>query len=117
MPTYQLLPLGSMCQLTAGPSGVLLANVNDGYEGVPVIAPPDITDVHAIETRRLRRVPTADVGRLSRFALREGDILYVRQGALGRFAVIGAKQAGWFYSSACMRLRPRPDRLLTSYLA
>lgn len=115
--TYQQLPLGSVCQLTPGPSGALLANLTDGYDGVPVVAPPDITDTHAIETRRLRRVPIADVGTLARFALREGDILFVRQGALGRFAVIDAMQAGWFYSSACMRLRPRTDRLLPAYLA
>jgi type I restriction enzyme, S subunit len=117
MPTYQRLPLGDVCQLTAGPSGALLANLADGHEGVPVIAPPDITDAHAIETRRLRRVPEAEVVKLSRFALQHDDVLFVRQGTLGRFAVLAAEQEGWFYSSSCMRLRPRPEYLLPSYLA
>jgi type I restriction enzyme, S subunit len=117
MATYQQLPLGDVCQLTAGPSGALLANLADGHEGVPVIAPPDITDAHAIETRRMRRVPEADLAKLSRFALRRDDLLFVRQGALGRFAVLDVEQEGWFYSSSCMRLRPRQDHLLPSYLA
>ncbi|MEU6550750.1 restriction endonuclease subunit S [Streptomyces sp. NPDC046915] len=111
------LPLGDCCQVTAGPSGSLLDNLNEGPSGVPVIAPPDLTEHFTVDTRRLRRVPESQAQRLARFALRAGDILLVRQGTLGRLALIGAEHIGWFYSSSCLRIRPDRELLLPEYLA
>lgn len=108
--------LGNLCEVTAGPSGALLEGLHDGPDGVPVISPPNLTDQHTVDTRRLRRVPWTDAKRLSRFALREGDILVVRQGTLGRLALVEAEHASWFYGSSCLRLRPRPDVVLPTYL-
>ncbi|MGW4889252.1 restriction endonuclease subunit S [Streptomyces murinus] len=110
------VPLGSICEVTPGPSGSLLESLQDGPDGVPVISPPDLTDDHTVDTRRLRRVPWSEAKRLSRFALREGDLLVVRQGALGRLALIEEEHATWFYSSSCLRLRPRREFVLPAYL-
>lgn len=110
------IPLGSLCEVTAGPSGSLLDSLHDGPDGVPVISPPDLTAHHTVDTRRLRRVPWDETKRLSRFSLREGDILIVRQGALGRLALIEAEHATWFYGSSCLRIRPQRERLLPEYL-
>lgn len=110
------IPLGSLCEVTAGPSGSLLDTLHDGPDGVPVISPPDLTDHHTVDTRRLRRVPWGEAKRLSRFALREGDLLVVRQGTLGRLALIEAEHATWFYGSSCLRLRPRREFVLPAYL-
>ena len=109
--------LGSICEVTAGPSGTLLDSMNDGPDGVPVISPPDLTAHRTVDTRRLRRVPASETDRLSRFALREGDLLLVRQGTLGRLALIEAEHATWFYGSSCLRLRPRRDLIHPAYLA
>jgi len=114
---FQEIPLGTLCELTAGPSGSLLENLHDGPDGVPVIAPPNLTEQRTVDTRRLRRVSWAEAEKLSRFALREGDILFVRQGTLGRLALIGAEHATWMYSSACLRIRPRREVILPAYLA
>ena len=84
---------------------------------MPVIAPPNLTEQHTVETRRLRRVPSAEAEKLSRFAVEEGDILFVRQGALGRLALMGPEHATWLYSSACLRIRPRTGLILPAYLA
>jgi type I restriction enzyme S subunit len=65
----------------------------------------------------VRRVPRDQAEKLSRFKLREGDVLYVRQGALGRLALVAAEQAEWLYSSAFLRLRPRAAVVLPAYLA
>ncbi|WP_329428053.1 restriction endonuclease subunit S [Streptosporangium sp. NBC_01495] len=113
----QEIPLGNLCEITAGPSGTLLDNLRDNPDGVPVISPPDLTDHYQVDTRRLRRVPRADAKRLSRFALRDGDLLIVRQGTLGRLALIRAEHATWFYSSSCLRIRPRRELVLPAYLA
>jgi type I restriction enzyme, S subunit len=109
--------LGKLCELTAGPSGSLLENLHDGPEGVPVIAPTDFTGRWSIDSRRLRRVPSPDAEKLSRFAVREGDLLMVRQGTLGRLALIRTEHAMWLYSSACLRIRPQRELVLPAYLA
>ncbi|MBF8186273.1 restriction endonuclease subunit S [Nonomuraea sp. K274] len=82
-----------------------------------MIAPPDLTDQQRVDTRRLRRIPWADTNKLSRFALQEGDLLIVRQGAVGRLALLGAEHATWFYSSSCIRIRPRGEDIVPAYLA
>ncbi|MFF7561491.1 restriction endonuclease subunit S [Streptomyces pseudovenezuelae] len=111
------LPLGDYCRVTAGPSGSLLDSLHDGSSGVPVIAPPDLTEYSTVDTRRIRRVPESQSARLARFALQAGDVLLVRQGTLGRLALIDAEQTGWFYSSSCLRIRPDRTQVLPEYLA
>ncbi|WP_263168059.1 restriction endonuclease subunit S [Streptomyces sp. SCSIO ZS0520] len=110
------IPLCDLGQVSAGPSGSLLDRLHDGPDGVPVISPPDLTDHHTVDTRRLRRVPAEDRNRLSRFALQAGDILVVRQGALGRLALVEEEHATWFYGSSCLRIRPRREHVLPEYL-
>ena len=117
MVTYDVAELGKVCEVTPGPSGALLDRLHEGPDGVPVIAPPDITVRHAIDLRRVRRMPLSQVGKLARFELDEGDILLVRQGALGRFALVPPHEDIWVYGSACVRVRPRGERLLPAYLA
>ncbi|MFW6691625.1 restriction endonuclease subunit S [Streptomyces sp. MAR4 CNX-425] len=114
--TWDQVPLRSICEVTAGPSGSLLESLHDSPDGVPVISPSDLTDHHTVDTRRIRRVPQGEAERLSRFALREGDLLTVRQGALGRLALIGPEQVTWFYGSSCLRIRPRSELVLPTYL-
>lgn len=117
MAEFQTIPLGEVCQVTPGPSGVLLDNLHDGPNGVPVVAPPDITDQGSINAKHVRRASVDRAEKLSRFRLREGDILYVRQGAIGRLALAGPQYTGWIYSSACLRIRPNKELVLPAYLA
>ncbi|WP_340377765.1 restriction endonuclease subunit S [Streptomyces sp. SS7] len=109
--------LGHFCRVTAGPSGSLLDNLHEGPSGVPVVAPPDLTEDLTVDTRRLRRVSHPQAKRLARFELRAGDVLLVRQGTLGRLALIKHEQSGWLYSSSCLRIRPDQSRILPGYLA
>lgn len=110
------IPLGKLGEITAGPSGSLLDHLHQGPDGVPVISPPDLTEWQTVATRRLRRLPEEDAKRLSRFALRAGDILIVRQGTLGRLALIEVAHTGWLYNSSCLRLRPSTGIVLPEYL-
>jgi type I restriction enzyme, S subunit len=114
---YPRIPLAELCEVDAGPSASLLENLHEGPDGVPVIAPPNITEQHTIDTKRLRRIPEADAEKLRRFAVMDGDILFVRQGALGRLAVIQAVRDMWLYSPACLRMRPRTKLILPAYLS
>src|SRR5262249_49083001 len=70
-----------------------------------------------VDARRVRRIPPEDARRLTRFAVREGDILMVRQGALGKLAMISVEQTAWLYNSSCLRIRPYREVVLSQYLA
>ncbi|GLY64748.1 restriction endonuclease subunit S [Amycolatopsis taiwanensis] len=110
------VPLKELVEITAGPSGSLLDRLGSDPDGVPVISPSDITEHHRVDTRKLRRLPETDAAKLSRFALRGGDLVVVRQGSLGRLALIRSQREAWLYNSSCFRLRPRNNRVLPEYL-
>lgn len=109
--------LGLLSEITAGPSGSLLDNLQEGPDGVPVISPSNLTERRTIDGRHVRRVPWDDTRKLARFALEEGDLLVVRQGSLGRLGLISKAQENWLYSSSLLRVRPRRDVVLPEYLA
>lgn len=110
------IALGELVEITPGPSGSLLDKLGDETNGVPVVSPSDITDHHQVDSRKLRRLPHREAARLDRFSLQEGDIILVRQGSLGRLALISFGQHGWLYNSSCVRVRSRDDRVMPEYL-
>jgi type I restriction enzyme, S subunit len=110
------MQLGQLSEITPGPSGSLLDNLQDGPDGVPVISPSDLGERNAVDGRHVRRVLWDQARKLARFALREGDLLVVRQGSIGRLALISEEQAAWFYSSSFLRVRPRLEFVLPEYL-
>ncbi len=116
MAKYGSVTLGDLAEITPGPSGSLLDRLGDEPDGVPVVTPLDITEQHRVNTRKLRRLPCKEAERLKRFVLLRNDIVLVRQGALGRLALIGPEAEGWLYSSSCARVRSRDQRVLPEYL-
>jgi type I restriction enzyme, S subunit len=110
------IPLKDLAEITAGPSGSLLDRLSGDPEGIPVVSPSDITDRHDVDTRRLRRLPRKHSAKLERFTLREDDLVIVRQGSLGRLALVGPLREKWLYSSSCIRVRLRSSRILPQYL-
>src|SRR5687767_9875171 len=95
--------LHDLLAITPAPSGSLLDRLGDHPDGVPVVSPSDITDRYQVTPQNLRRLPWKDAEKLRRYLLREGDIVVVRQGALGRLARIEHSQEMWLYSSSCIR--------------
>jgi type I restriction enzyme S subunit len=111
------IPLGELGEITAGPSGSLLDNLQDGPDGVPVISPSDLAAGNVVDGRHVRRLPGEGAKRLDRFALQDGDLLVVRQGSIGRVSLILSEQNNWLYNSSFLRIRPRRDIVLPEYLA
>lgn len=117
MQTHPRIRLDEAYDVIAGPSGTLLDDLHDGFDGVPVIGPQNLADDHTIDSRKLRRLPQGGEHKLARFRLRAGDLIVVRQGALGRLAVVGHAQEAWVLGASCMRLRARDARVLPEFLA
>lgn len=119
MGAHDEVPLGDLCQVSAGPSGTLLDGVHEAGDqpgGIPVVTPSDITERGTIATRNLKWVANEAAGKWQRFALQPDDLLVVRQGALGRVALVGPGANGWFYGSSCLRLRVFNRDVIPAYL-
>ncbi|WP_393915965.1 restriction endonuclease subunit S [Halostreptopolyspora alba] len=111
--------LSEVCSVSAGPSGGLLKRLKEDADGPPVVTPPDFTVEQTIDTRNVRRVPEEDAKKLDKFGLKPGDVLLVRQGAVGRLAVVGDEVANgrWYFGSSFLRLRVDRRHLLPRFLA
>ncbi|QKV92451.1 restriction endonuclease subunit S [Streptomyces sp. NA02950] len=120
MPKYERPRLGELCEIVPGPSGGLLEELSaDIEDGVPVISPPDLTGHQAVDSSHIRRVSREKAGGLAtRYRLREGDVILVRQSTtgLGRQALVTREQEGWLFATSCLRVAVTSDRLLPSYL-
>ncbi len=108
--------LGELAEITPGPSGSLLDKLGEKLDGVPVVTPSDITTSGEVTVRKLRRLPHDEAVRLDRFGLQQNDIVLVRQGSLGRSALIGEQLTGALYNSSCARVRSQDRRVLPEYL-
>lgn len=109
--------LDDLCEIAPGPSGTVQGELSEDVDGVPVLTPPEITVDHTIDARAIRRISRYRAVGLEKFRLLPGDLVCVRQGSLGRTALIGTGQENWLYGSACMRLRVRPaSAVLPAYL-
>ena len=81
-------------ELQTGPFGTMLHASSYKSVGVPVVAVKNIGDNRLLDGD-IPRVDEATAHRLSRYALREGDILFGRKGAVERRAFVQVDQAGW----------------------
>lgn len=90
--------------LQTGPFGTMLNASEYSKKGVPVIAVQDIGE-NVLRHHKLVFVPQAVAERLSRYKVREGDIIFGRKGAVERRALIKKQEAGWLQGSDCIRLR------------
>jgi len=87
---------------------------------VPV-GTPIITVEHLGENRILHdgvpRVSDRDRDRLSRYLLREGDIVFSRVGSVDRRALVRSAEDGWMFSGRCLRVRPDAQKIDSGYLS
>jgi type I restriction enzyme, S subunit len=106
--------LGDVCDVLAGPSGELARTVDLTKSGVPMLAPKDIGDGWIIEESTVHVSPET-ARRLQRYRLIPGDIIGVRTGSIGRYALAGIEHGGWLFGTACLCIRPK-ERLDHRYL-
>ena len=107
--------LGELSEVTPSPSSDQFEGLGEGLGDTPVIAPGDIVDGKIAERSFLRSldgVPDA----LARFRVVPGDLVMVRQGAVGRMALVEERSRDWIYHFACMRIRPRRELVDPGYL-
>ena len=113
-------PLKSLCDgvsgIQTGPFGSQLHQRDYVPTGTPII-----TVEHLGENRIIHQdmpyVSDDDRDRLSKYTLREGDVVFSRVGSVDRRALVRQAEEGWLFSGRCLRVRPDPSRVEPAYLS
>jgi len=113
--------LGKACadgggDIQTGPFGSQLHAADYVPVGVPSIMPQNIGD-NRISEYGIARITPEDATRLSRYLVREGDIVYSRRGDVEKRALIRANEDGWLCGTGCLRVRLGDKGANPSYAA
>lgn len=72
--------------------------------GTPIVTVEHLGEVGFI-LNNLPMVSDSDKARLSKYILKEGDIVFSRVGSVDRCTYVTKKEAGWMFSGRCLRVR------------
>ena len=108
-PGWEYTTLGDACargggEVQTGPFGSQLHAGDYVEAGIPSIMPQNIGDNRIIEDG-IARITLADARRLSRYLVREGDIVYSRRGDVEKRALVREREDGWLCGTGCLRVR------------
>lgn len=117
---YVVERLASLCAsdggVQTGPFGSQLHQEDYVAVGTPIITVEHLGDNRIIH-QDLPRVSDQDRDRLSKYQLREGDIVFSRVGSVDRRALVRKKEDGWLFSGRCLRVRPDNKKIDSTYLS
>ncbi|MEV5536947.1 N-6 DNA methylase [Saccharopolyspora shandongensis] len=113
-PPLRTTPLGEVCDVLAGPSGMLREIPADDH-GIPVLTPRSLRRNRLVPGRSETVDPIARE-RLARYLLEAGDVLCSRTGTIGRSALVSAENEGALFGPGFLRLRPGVSELRNHYL-
>ncbi|MEA4882471.1 MAG: restriction endonuclease subunit S [Clostridia bacterium] len=107
--------------LQTGPFGSQLHAQEYRSNGIPVINPSHMANGKICPDPECAIGPEK-AAQLSRHRLRVGDIVFARRGELGRCALVGDQEAGWFCGTGSLRMRltdqvAHPEYMLQLFLS
>ena len=112
--------LGSLCNnvggVQTGPFGSQLHRRDYVPTGTPIITVEHLGE-NRITHHDMPHVSDHDRDRLSKYALREGDIVFSRVGSVDRRALVRNTEEGWLFSGRCLRVRPDVKEIDPTYLS
>lgn len=99
-------PLGEFVDaVSTGPFGSMLHKADYVEEGIPLVNPVNMVNERiVVDHSMLVSETTRD--RLSRYVLKDGDIVVARRGEIGRCAVVGPDEDGWLCGTGSFFIRP-----------
>lgn len=113
---WQSMRLGDIADVQTGPFGSQLHKKDYVATGIPII-----TVEHLGENRILHNdlplVSDEDLRRLSRYIMREGDIIFSRVGSVDRAVFVGKEEDGWLFSGRCLRVHVTDPGVDSRYLS
>ena len=91
--------------IRTGPFGSQLHASDYVEEGIPCIMPTNLKD-NRISLNEIARISPEDAERLSRYIVKEGDIVYSRRGDVTLKALVRKQDSGYFCGTGCLLVRP-----------
>lgn len=108
MSKWKEIELGEVADVQTGPFGSQLKNEQYIAGGTPVVTVEHIQDFRIIDFD-YPSITDEDKDRLSKYLMKEGDILFTRVGSVDLSAYVSKGQDGWMFSSRMLRVRPNQE--------
>ena len=112
--------LDDLCEkdggVQTGPFGSQLHQEDYVPVGTPIITVEHLGENRILQ-ENLPRITNEDRDRLSRYQMRQGDIIFSRVGSVDRRALVRTNEDGWLFSGRCLRVRPDPKKIDPAYLS
>jgi len=87
-----------------GPFGSQLHEKDYVKNGTPIVTVEHLGEIGFV-LDNLPLVSDEDKARLSKYTLKEGDIVFSRVGSVDRCTYVSKKEDGWLFSGRCLRVR------------
>jgi len=108
--------LGDIADIQTGPFGSQLHQEDYVKDGTPLVSVENLGEFH-LNRKHLPGITPEDCIRLSRYLMKEGDIIFSRVGYVDRSSYVSKMEDGWMFSGSCLRIRNNnPDYSLYTYL-
>lgn len=98
-------PLSALADIQTGPFGSQLHKEDYVQNGTPIVTVEHLGQKRFTE-QNLPCVSEIDKERLSKYILREGDVVFSRVGSVDRCSYVSREYNGWMFSGRCLRVRP-----------
>lgn len=105
--------IGEICETQTGPFGSQLHNEDYVAVGTPIVTVEHL-GCKNFTTQNLPFVSDEDSKRLSKYTLKEGNLVFSRVGSVDRCSYVSAPYDGWLFSGRCLRVRPKDNDVLDS---
>ena len=106
-------------KIHTGPFGSQLHASDYVKSGIPCIMPANM-EGNRVDLSEISFISEQDASRLSKYIVKEGDVVYSRRGDVTLKALIRSKESGYFCGTGCLLLRPGKhldSEFLTYYLS
>ncbi len=108
--------LGNVASIITGPFGSQLHQSDYVDEGVPSIMPQNIGD-RIVDFNGIAYISEQDANRLSRYRVKENDIVYSRRGDVEKHAIITDALSGALCGTGCLRVRFTNNDVLPEFIS
>lgn len=119
-PNFSESSLANLCDresgVRTGPFGSQLHQKDYVTTGTPILTVEHLGENRVLH-QDLPHVTDHDRGRLSKYILRKGDIVFSRVGSVDRRALVREAEEGWLFSGRCLRVRPDSHKIDPAYLS
>ena len=100
--------LRDIADIQTGPFGSQLHKEDYVDIGTPIVTVEHLGN-RVFTEQNLPKVSDEDKARLSKYVLKEGDIVFSRVGSVDRCSYVDTAHGGWIFSGRCLRVRPNTE--------